>query len=92
MAERACSLASTPAKAETGTGGVVGAALPDSASEAAVLCGIARSTWWKLHASGRCPLPVRLGRRTLWLREELDRWLAAGCPDRRTWIARSERR
>ena len=37
-----------------------------SANQAAELCGVARATWWKLHSSGRCPLPVRVGGRTLW--------------------------
>ena len=56
------------------------------AEDAAVLVNVSRSTWWKLHASGRCPAPVKLGRRTLWRREELGRWIEAGCPSRAQWL------
>jgi predicted DNA-binding transcriptional regulator AlpA len=49
-------------------------------------CGISRSQWYKLKASGRTPLPVRLGtRRPVYLITELQSWLAAGAPDRQTW-------
>ena len=56
------------------------------ARAAARLCGgISVRTWWSLHASGRCPLPVRLGRRTLWRGAELAAWIEAGCPARDRW-------
>ena len=57
------------------------------AADAATMCGVSRSTWWALHSSGRVPLPVRLGRRTLWRRGELEAWIAAGCPARERWEA-----
>jgi len=60
-------------------------ALLVGAAEAAALCGVSRSTWWALHSSGRVPLPVRLGGRTLWRRAELEEWVAAGCPARVRW-------
>jgi predicted DNA-binding transcriptional regulator AlpA len=53
--------------------------------EAARLCGIGRSTWFRLHSAGRVPLPIKLGRRTLWNRLELALWTAAGCPSRLKW-------
>jgi predicted DNA-binding transcriptional regulator AlpA len=57
-----------------------------AAMDAATLCGLSRSQWWKLHASGRIPLPVRLGTRApRWRVDELRAWLAAGCPNRETW-------
>lgn len=58
---------------------------------AADLCGVSRTTWWALHSSGRCPMPVKLGRRTLWRRAELEAWTAAGCPPRTRWQAVSKR-
>jgi predicted DNA-binding transcriptional regulator AlpA len=61
-------------------------ALTLDASEAAALIGIARSTFWKLHASGRTPAPLRMsGRVVRWRRAELAAWVAAGCPAREKW-------
>lgn len=63
------------------------------ARAAAILCGISRATWWSLHSAGRVPLPIRLGRRTLWRREEVAAWVAAGCPSRDRWdVMRGSRR
>jgi predicted DNA-binding transcriptional regulator AlpA len=59
--------------------------------EAARLHGISRSSWWTLHASGRCPAPVKLGRRTLWRRAELAAWIRCGAPSRERWNAMQER-
>ena len=51
-----------------------------SASEAARIAGISPAMWWKLKYSGRCPAPVRLGKRLLWRVEELRQWIDDGCP------------
>ena len=60
-------------------------ALP--AKDVAVLLGISRAQLWKLHASGKLPLPVYLGSKApRWLAEELSDWLKAGAPDRATWL------
>ncbi len=57
-----------------------------SAKNAAILLGISRAQLWKLHASGRLPLPVYLGAKApRWRADELREWLAAGAPDRQTW-------
>ncbi len=57
-----------------------------AADGAARLCGVSRSQWWKLHSQGKVPLPVRLGSKApRWYVDELNAWLAAGCPDRKTW-------
>lgn len=45
-----------------------------SAGEAAAALGIGKTMIWALHSSGRLPLPVHLGRRTLWNRQELTDW------------------
>ena len=55
------------------------------AKEASRLCCISSSTWYKLHSSGRVPVPIKLGRRTLWRKDELIKWVAAGCPPRHKW-------
>jgi hypothetical protein len=36
-------------------------------------------------AAGKTPTPTELGGRTLWRAGELREWIAAGCPDRKTW-------
>lgn len=55
------------------------------AKAAAAMCGVSRTTWWSLHAAGRIPVPVHLGRRTLWRAVELAAWTEAGCPPRHRW-------
>ncbi len=43
-------------------------------------------------AAGRLPAPVRIGKAVRWRRSEIEQWIAAGCPDRRTWqIMRDDR-
>jgi predicted DNA-binding transcriptional regulator AlpA len=62
------------------------AALAVGASGAAMLCGVSRAQWWKLHAMAKTPAPVYLGSKCpRWIRVELEQWLAAGCPDRTAW-------
>jgi len=57
-----------------------------AAPEAARLCGVSRSQWWKLHSAGKVPMPVYLGSKNpRWRVQELRSWLAAGAPDRSTW-------
>jgi predicted DNA-binding transcriptional regulator AlpA len=48
--------------------------------EAATTLGISCRSWRRLVDAGLAPQPVRLGRRVLWRVDELDAWLAAGCP------------
>ena len=40
---------------------------------------------WRMHASGRVPCPVKLGKLTRWRRVEVEAWVRAGCPARATW-------
>ena len=62
-----------------------------SAREAAALLGIGRRTFYRLHSSGRVPLPVRLGGVVRWRLEELQRWTQAGCPSRGKWAEDNSR-
>ena len=59
------------------------------ARAAAALCGVGRTLWLTMHQDGRIPMPLRLGRRTLWRRSELERWIEAGCPPRLRWQEKS---
>ena len=57
-----------------------------AAKGGAAMLGISRSQFFKLHASGRLPMPVRLGTKSpRWRVAELRAWLDAECPDRQTW-------
>jgi predicted DNA-binding transcriptional regulator AlpA len=53
------------------------------ASGVAALLSISRSAVWSWHSSGTlAPLPIRLGRRTLWRRSDIEKFVALGCPGR----------
>ncbi len=62
------------------------------AKKAATMLGIGRTHLYALHSSGRLPLPLRLGRRTLWRTDELKNWVAAGCPSRQKWLGMQEKK
>lgn len=32
------------------------------------------------------PMPVRFGKRVLFVKAEFEKWIAAGCPPRVTWL------
>jgi excisionase family DNA binding protein len=55
--------------------------------EAAALCGCSRSHWRAMQAAGRIPASVKLGRKRLWRRREIESWILAGCPEGRIWAA-----
>jgi len=58
-----------------------------SAQQAAELLGVSRSHFYALHTSGRLgPLPVKLGRRALWVRGQLELWAEKNCPPRMKWL------
>jgi predicted DNA-binding transcriptional regulator AlpA len=60
--------------------------IPDT--EAAVLLGISRAHFHRLRAAGKFgPEPVRLGRKVMYERDALVRWVRAGCVDAATWQA-----
>jgi len=64
--------------------------LAADAKGAARLIGVSERLWRRLHAEGKVPRPIRLGKRVLWSVAELERWLAAGGPDRERWERREE--
>ena len=59
-----------------------------TAKQAASMCGKSLRTWRTWDAAGWIPRPVRIGRSTLWRLDELQEWVAAGCPRREEWEAR----
>jgi excisionase family DNA binding protein len=73
------------ATAETTTGPV----LLFTVNEAAAFIGCSKSTLLKWDARGLVPAPLRPGgmRIVRWRKAELEEWIRAGCPNRRTWEA-----
>lgn len=57
------------------------------AKTAAKLLSIGKTKLYQLHAAGRVPMPIRLGRAVRWNADELRAWTAAGCPSRERWQA-----
>jgi len=61
------------------------------AKEGARLLGIGERFFWAMHSTGELgPLPIKLGKRTLWSRFELTEWVKARCPRREAWVNRKE--
>lgn len=74
-----------PAKREKAIVALVLQPVALDAQGVALLLGFSRSFVRKLDRSARLPRPVRIGRRCVWSREEIERWFAAGAPCRVTW-------
>lgn len=49
--------------------------------EVAGLMGCSIRTVWSLADTGRMPAPVRVRRIVRWRSDEVQEWIAAGCPD-----------
>jgi len=48
---------------------------------------IGHSTFYSLCSSGKfAPLPVKLCRKILYNREEVESWIRSGCPHRKQWL------
>ena len=47
---------------------------------------------WRDHAADRLPKPIRIGGSVRWRKEEVVRWIRAGCPDRHTWERMEDQR
>ena len=61
-----------------------------SAGEFAKKLGVSERHIWRLHAMGKLPKPIRLGKSVRWLVGEINAWLESGVPDRKTWQAMKE--
>ena len=60
-----------------------------SADESAQMLGIGRTLFYSMHSSGRLgPMPIKLGRRSLWNRKEVEDGVELGCPARKQWLNR----
>jgi DNA-directed RNA polymerase specialized sigma24 family protein len=61
-----------------------------NARDAASMCGRSERTWRTWDSAGWIPQPVRIGRSTMWRRDELHAWITAGCPRRDDWEIRRQ--
>lgn len=57
------------------------------ANEVARMCSMHRASWYKAVASGKAPASVRIGGMVRWRKDEIEAWIAAGCPIRSKWEA-----
>jgi excisionase family DNA binding protein len=53
--------------------------------QTAHLLSVSVATLYRLHSTGRIPLPIKLGRSVRWSASELIKWAEAGCPGRQVW-------
>lgn len=56
-----------------------------SSNQAAKYLGVSRAHFYRMHNTGRIPLPVRLGGCVRWRVDELSAWFEAGMPSRKIW-------
>jgi predicted DNA-binding transcriptional regulator AlpA len=54
-----------------------------TAAQVARLLQISMRTLWRMRSGGQLPAPVRVGSAVRWRIEEITKWIADGCPDRR---------
>lgn len=48
--------------------------------------GIKRATYYRISANGMLgPLPIKLCRKVLYSKTEIERWVEVGCPHRKQW-------
>lgn len=53
--------------------------------QVAAMAGVHRATVFKLVSCGKFPRPLKLGRATRWVKDELAAWFAAKCPPLGKW-------
>ena len=51
-----------------------------SASELAELLQVSTRTLWRLRSAGKLIKPIKLGGSTRWRLDEVQTWIAQGCP------------
>ena len=56
-----------------------------SPEELARRLAVSRRHIYRMNSSGKLPRPIRLGRSVRWILPEINAWLQAGAPDRKTW-------
>lgn len=54
-------------------------------TRASELIGCSKQALRNWHLFGRVPVPIVIGNRFYWKRDELLQWIEAGCPNRQEW-------
>ena len=54
-----------------------------TAETIAEMLGISKRQVWRMASGGQLPRRVKLGRLTRWRRDDVQRWIDAGCPRQR---------
>ena len=57
-----------------------------SADGLAQMLGVSLRHIRRMDSAGKLPKPIRLGASVRWPISEIESWLEAGAPDRRTWL------
>ena len=61
------------------------------AKAAARMCGVSERSWWRLDSACKTPTSFMLGGRRLWRVADLERWVAAGFPNRKDFVSEVSR-
>jgi len=56
--------------------------------DAALACGVSSRTWRNWHRMAINPHPIVISKTNFWRVDELEKWVAAGCPQRDEWTYR----
>ena len=58
-----------------------------SAKTLAKMLSLSARTVWRLRSSGKLPEPVKVGGAIRWRQQDIERWTAMGCPNRKEFEA-----
>ncbi len=62
------------------TAGSLSAPALITATELASLLRISTRSLWRMRSAGKIPMPLRLGGAVRWRLDEVQKWIAEGCP------------
>ena len=54
-----------------------------TAQQIATMLNVGIATVWRWRDAGKLPSPVKIGAIVRWRRDDIERWIADGCPDMR---------
>ena len=61
-----------------------------SATELGLMVQLSARQIFRLNSSGKIPAPLKIGGAVRWAKEDIEKWISLGCPDRKTFKARME--